>query len=46
LRERVRVLVGGAPTSAEWAGQIGADGHAENAVDAVRTVGSLLTGRR
>lgn len=42
LRARVKVLVGGAPTSSAWAGEIGADGHAENAVDAVRAADTLL----
>jgi corrinoid protein of di/trimethylamine methyltransferase len=42
LRDRVKVLVGGAPTSPAWAGEIGADGHADNAVDAVRMADSLL----
>lgn len=46
LRERVQVLVGGAPTSAVWAGEIGADGYADNAVDAVRTLDALLARRR
>lgn len=45
LRDRVKVLVGGAPTSPAWAGEIGADGHADNAVDAVRAADALLGGR-
>lgn len=45
LRGGIRVLIGGAPTSATWAEHIGADGYAENAVDAVRVVDSLI-GRR
>ena len=35
LRGRVKVLVGGAPVSRKWAEEIGADGYAEDAVDAV-----------
>jgi corrinoid protein of di/trimethylamine methyltransferase len=35
LRQRVKVLVGGAPVTAEWAAQIGADGYAEDAMAAV-----------
>lgn len=35
LRERVKVMVGGAAVSAEWAEQIGADGYAPNAAVAV-----------
>jgi trimethylamine corrinoid protein len=42
LRRRIKVLVGGAPTSGAWAGEIGADGYAENAVDAVRMADALL----
>ncbi len=44
LREKVKVIVGGAPVSQSWAEQIGADGYSENAVGAValakRLVGS------
>ena len=42
LRDGVKVLVGGAPTSHAWAAQIGADGHADNAVEAVHAARSLL----
>lgn len=42
IRDRVRVLVGGAPTSGVWAGEIGADGYAENAVEAVHVADTLL----
>ena len=35
LRERVKVMVGGAAVSAEWAEEIGADGYAPNAAAAV-----------
>ncbi len=34
LREKVRVLVGGAPVTAKWAEEIGADGTAEDAFSA------------
>jgi 5-methyltetrahydrofolate--homocysteine methyltransferase len=30
VRDRVKVMVGGAPTTAEWAAQIGADAHAKD----------------
>jgi corrinoid protein of di/trimethylamine methyltransferase len=36
LRSQVRVLVGGAPVTADWAEQIGADGYAPSAPEAVR----------
>jgi corrinoid protein of di/trimethylamine methyltransferase len=35
LRDQVRVVIGGVPASPEWAEEIGADGYAENATDAV-----------
>ena len=35
LRTYVKVLVGGAPVSRKWADEIGADGYAEDAIDAV-----------
>ena len=35
LRGDVKVMVGGAPCSAEWAAEIGADGYAGDAVAAV-----------
>jgi corrinoid protein of di/trimethylamine methyltransferase len=49
LTGRFKVIVGGAPVTAEWAQGIGADGYAENAVAAVRLVKELLsqkTGRK
>jgi corrinoid protein of di/trimethylamine methyltransferase len=36
MRENLKVMVGGAPTSQEWAKRIGADLYAENAVEAVK----------
>jgi len=42
LREQVQVIVGGAPTSPEWAQTIGADAYAENANEAVAVVRELL----
>jgi corrinoid protein of di/trimethylamine methyltransferase len=35
LRERVKVMVGGSPVTQAWADQIGADGFAEDAANAV-----------
>jgi methylmalonyl-CoA mutase cobalamin-binding domain/chain len=43
LRDRCRVIVGGAPVSEEFARKIGADGYAANAVDAVRLTKQLIT---
>jgi corrinoid protein of di/trimethylamine methyltransferase len=44
LRDRVKVVVGGAPTSPDWAETIGADAYAENANEAVIVVKQLLGG--
>ena len=40
----MKVIVGGAPASQNWAEQIGADAYAENAMEAVRKVKELLGG--
>lgn len=42
LRDKLKVMVGGAPVTAEWAKEIGADGYAEDAVEAVKVVKKLL----
>ncbi|ATW28877.1 cobalamin B12-binding domain-containing protein [Candidatus Formimonas warabiya] len=42
LRDQIKVMVGGAPTSLEWAKAIGADGWAENASQAVNLAEQLL----
>ena len=42
LREKYRVIVGGAPVTQAWAEQIGADGTAPNAAEAVRLARRLL----
>ncbi|MCR6691769.1 MAG: corrinoid protein [archaeon YNP-LCB-003-016] len=42
LRDKVKVIVGGAPVTTQWAEQIGADGYAENGVAAVKLVKKLL----
>jgi len=42
LRGKVKVIVGGAPVTAEWAEQIGADGYGEDAVEAVKVAKRLL----
>ncbi|MGA2360984.1 MAG: corrinoid protein [Candidatus Aminicenantales bacterium] len=45
LRDRYKVLVGGAPASQRWADEAGADGYAENAVAAVKLAKSLAPKR-
>ncbi len=42
VRDKYIVLVGGGPTTQEWAEQIGADGYGETAMDAVRIAKTLL----
>jgi methylmalonyl-CoA mutase cobalamin-binding domain/chain len=42
LKEKVKVLVGGAPVSRQWADSIGADGFGVNAIDGVKTARKLL----
>ena len=42
LRRKVKVVVGGAPTSKEWAEEIGADGHGGDAMEAVKLTKELV----
>ena len=42
LRDQVKVIIGGVPASPEWAEEIGADGYAENATEAVEVVKRLV----
>jgi corrinoid protein of di/trimethylamine methyltransferase len=42
LRDRVIVMVGGAPVTPEWADKIGADGYANNAPEAVEIARKLV----
>ena len=42
LREKVKVIVGGSPVTQEHCDRIGADGYADNAVDAVRLAEKLM----
>ena len=43
LREKVRIMVGGAPVNAAFASQVGADGYSANANEAVALAKSLLS---
>jgi corrinoid protein of di/trimethylamine methyltransferase len=45
LRDRVKVIVGGAPVSRSWAEEIGADGYAEDAAGAVLEARRLISAR-
>jgi corrinoid protein of di/trimethylamine methyltransferase len=42
MRDKVKVIFGGAPVTREWVEEIGGDGYAENATEAVRVVKKLL----
>ena len=42
LRDGVKVMIGGAPTTRAWADEIGADGYAEDAIEAVAAAKILL----
>lgn len=42
LRDKVKVIIGGAPVSQEWADEIGADGFGKNAPEGVNLAKELL----
>jgi 5-methyltetrahydrofolate--homocysteine methyltransferase len=42
LRENVKIIVGGAPVTADYAHQIGADGYAKDASRAVKIAKSFI----
>ena len=42
LRDQVKVMVGGAPVTENWADKIGADGYAEDAIGAVAVAKNLV----
>lgn len=42
LREQIKVMVGGAPVTRSWADEIGADGYAEDAIEAVQLAVKLV----
>ena len=42
LRDSIKVMIGGAPTTRAWADEIGADGYAEDAIEAVVTAKQVL----
>jgi corrinoid protein of di/trimethylamine methyltransferase len=42
LREKVKVIVGGAPVSQSWANEIGADAYGADAVDGKKKIDALL----
>ncbi|MCS7102542.1 MAG: cobalamin-binding protein, partial [Candidatus Korarchaeum sp.] len=46
IRDKVKVLIGGLPTSPEFAKSIGADGWGKDAVDGVRVAKALIEEKR
>lgn len=42
IRDKIIVMVGGAPVSQEWANEIGADGYAKDAVEAPKVAKKLM----
>ena len=42
LRDKVKIMVGGAPTTAEWAEKIGADAHAKDGPTAAKVAAALV----
>lgn len=42
LRPKVKIIVGGAPVTRQWAEEIGADGYAKDAISAVALVHELI----
>jgi methanogenic corrinoid protein MtbC1 len=46
LRERFKVMVGGAPVTPEYAKDAGADGYGENAAEAVEKAKALVKAKK
>jgi 5-methyltetrahydrofolate--homocysteine methyltransferase len=46
IREKVKIMVGGAPVTRQYADTIGADGYGENAASAVEVAKQLLSGAK
>jgi len=42
VRDSVKILVGGSPVTEKWAEEIGADGYADNAIEAINLAKTLL----
>jgi corrinoid protein of di/trimethylamine methyltransferase len=42
LRDKVKIMIGGAPTTQEWADKIGADAYAKDGPTAVRVAAALI----
>jgi 5-methyltetrahydrofolate--homocysteine methyltransferase len=46
LKDRFKVMVGGAPVTPEYAREAGADGYGENAAEAVETAKQMVQSKR
>ena len=46
VRDKVKILIGGAPTTQEWADEIGADGWGKDAIEAVKLARVLVEEKR
>jgi len=46
IRDQYIVMIGGAPTSPQWAKEVGADGYGENATEAVRVAKELMAQKK
>jgi len=46
IREKYRIMLGGAPVIPEWAKEAGADGYGEDAAEAVATATRLMMEKR
>jgi methanogenic corrinoid protein MtbC1 len=42
LRDKVKIMVGGAPVLPDWANEIGADGYGDNAAEAIKLAKELI----
>jgi 5-methyltetrahydrofolate--homocysteine methyltransferase len=42
LRDKVKVIVGGAPVLPDWAAEIGADGYGDNAAEAIKLAKEMI----
>lgn len=46
VRDKIKILIGGAPTTQEWADEIGADGWGKDAIAAVNLARTLIDEKR
>jgi len=46
VRDKIKILIGGAPTTQEWADEIGADGWGKDAIAAVNLAKALIDEKR